>query len=167
MRKTAAVVSFFGAFLIGALPGYLLGGGAEVSAIGPNDAGEVQVSYVLKPVTNTGEAAVWAEDMIGEWRGSWGYGSDRCTIEIKRVDGVKFYGTLKKEGAVITLEGYIDPARRHVHFKETKVVKLGPAMSMWSLGINSGTFSPDARTLSGEGTDEFGTYAWSATKVEN
>ena len=63
-------------------------------------------------------------------------------------------------------EVYIDPERRHVHFKETKVVRLGPAMSMWSLGINSGNFSPDGRTLSGEGTDEFGTYAWSATKSE-
>ena len=160
MRKAAAVVSFFGAFLIGALPAYLIGGGTQ-------ESGDVQVTYQLTHFPTTSEEMVHAEDLVGEWRGSWGYENDRCTIEIKRVDGVKFYGTLKKEGAVITLEGYIDPARRHVHFKETKVVRLGPAMSMWSLGINTGTFSPDGRTLSGEGTDEFGTYAWSATRVQN
>ena len=161
MRKAAAVVSFFGAFLIGALPAYLADWDSE-------ETGKVEVTYNLTHFPTRSEvAAVRAEDLLGEWHGSWGYERDTCTIEIKRVDGVKFYGTLKKEGAVITLEGYIDPVMRHVHFKETKVVRLGPAMSMWSLGLNSGNFSADGRTLSGEGTDEFGTYGWNATKMEN
>lgn len=163
MRKVAALVSFLAAFLIGALPGYLLSGPAEAAAYGPFHPGEVTVTYSLTPMSEV--APLRAEDLLGEWHGSWGYERDHCTIEIKRVDGVKFYGTLKKDGAVISLEGYINPARRLVHFKETRVVRLGAEMSMWSLGINQGTFSADGRTLSGEGTDEFGTYGWNATKV--
>ena len=162
MRKAAAVVSFMGAFLIGALPGYLVGGAAE-EAVRPGDWRRVEVSYTLTPVAPV--EAVRAEDLIGTWSGTWGYEHDRCTIEINRVAGRTFYGTLKKEGAVITLEGYIDPVMRRVHFKETRVVRLGPAMSEWSLGLNTGTFSADARSLSGEGTDEWGTYGWTATRV--
>ena len=163
MRKAAAVVSFVGAFLIGALPAYLVGGVAEEAAIRPGEWRTVEVSYTLTPVAPV--EAVRAEDLVGTWSGTWGYEGERCTIEINRVAGRTFYGTLKKEGAVITLEGYIDPDRRLVHFKETRVVRLGPGMSEWSLGLNSGTFSADARTLAGEGTDEWGTYGWSATRV--
>ena len=167
MRKVWALISFFAAFLIGAVPGILMGEPAEAAEYGPFHPGEVTVTYKLSPVPGPEVTVVRAEDLAGVWRGTWGYGGETCSIEINRVDGVKFYGTLRKEGAVITLEGYIDPANRHVHFKETRVVKLGPAMSEWSLGLNSGTFSADGSTLAGEGTDEFGTYGWSATKVKN
>jgi len=159
MRLAAALFSFVGAFLIGAVPGYLLDWG-------PEEKGHVSVTYQLTPMPSARTVDVQAADLVGVWKGSWGYERDTCTIEIDRFDGVKFYGTLRKEGAVITLEGYIDPALRRVHFKETRVVRLGPSMSMWSLGLNAGRFSPDGRTLSGEGTDEFGTYGWNVTKSE-
>ena len=167
MRKVGALISFLAAFLIGAVPGYLMSSSSEAAAYGPPEVGDVSVTYVLTPMPSHNAVGVNAEDLVGVWRGTWGYGSETCTIEIDRVDGVKFFGTLRKEGAVITLEGYIDPARRLVHFKETRVVRLGPAMSEWSLGLNSGTFSVDGRTLAGEGTDEWGTYGWSAKKVKN
>jgi hypothetical protein len=157
MRKAAAVVTFFGAWAIGAGAAYVVNGTAE------EPVADVRVSYkLIAPVEDA--MPVYAFDLLGRWSGTWGYGRERCTIDIDRIDGVKFYGTLRKDGAVVTLEGYIDPEQRHVHFKETKVVKLGPEMSEWSLGLNAGDFSPDGRTLSGEGTDEWGSYRWNVTR---
>ena len=160
LRRAAAVVSFWGALVIGAGAAYLVNGPAE------EVVSDVYVSYRLTPLQPTAArgVAVEAEDLIGVWNGTWGYGRERCTIEVHRASGTTFAGTLKKEGAVITLEGYIDPETRRVHFKETRVVTLGANMGKWSLGINSGSFSPDGRRLSGYGTDEWGTYGWDAVK---
>ena len=155
MRKAAAVVSFFGAFVIGVALVYV----ADGSSL---EAGTVEVSYKLAPIGAV--EAVQAEDLVGVWSGTWDHGRNHCTIEIDRIDGTKFYGTLRESGAVVSIEGYIDPAGRRVHFKETRVIKLGPAMREWSLGLNSGSFSPDGRTLTGFGTDKWGTYDWDASK---
>jgi hypothetical protein len=165
LRKALGVFSFLGALGIGAGAAYVVNGTGEEVARG------VYVSYMPVPqratvtVPNTARyVRVDAADLIGTWTGTWGYGGGLCTIDIHRIDGTVFYGTLKKDEAVISLEGYIDPETRRVSFKETKVLKVNAAMGKWSLGINSGTFSPDGRSLTGTGTDEWGTYGWGATK---
>ena len=104
-----------------------------------------------------------AEVLLGVWTGEWGYNSGDCTITIDRVDGNNFYGTLRKEGAEILIQGAFDAATRKVDFSETKVVRLGDEMNEWSLGRNSGTISRDGRTLVGTGRDEWGQYAWAVS----
>ena len=169
MRKVWSVGSFLGAFLFGisawTLAGWLIDcGTAEKTSVPERWGGTVNVSYVLRePVVEDDVVPLRASDLAGVWRGSWGHASDACTIEIRRVDGTRFHGTLWDQGAVISIEGYIDPAERRVQFMETKVVRLGPGMKEWSLGINSGTISADGRTLTGFGTDKWGTYEWNAS----
>jgi hypothetical protein len=145
LSKAAAVLSFFGALAIGIAAGYLADGRTEV----------VDELREFHPIP--------AENLVGLWSGTWGYNRERCTIEIERVDGEKFYGTLKKEGAEIALAGTLDPDGRRVFFRETRVLNLG-MYSGWSLGTNTGSFSPDGRTLTGTGTDERGQYGWDAWK---
>ena len=102
-------------------------------------------------------------DLLGTWRGSWGYNSGDCTIEIKRVEGEAFYGTLRKDGAEVLFQGTFDPATRSLFFRETKVVRLGANMSIWSLGENGGSISSDGRIMYGTGVDEWGQYAWAVS----
>ena len=165
LRRAAAVVSFWGALGIGMAAAYIAGY-PTVEEAAELAGGDVYVTYNLYPHRVAETVPVEARSLVGVWTGTWGYERGRCTIEIHRVEGTTFYGTLRKEGAVISLEGYIDPAMRTVHFKETRVVRLGAEMGKWSLGINSGTFAADGRTLSGTGTDEWGTYGWDATKLK-
>ena len=166
LTRAAGVASFIGALAIGTGAAFLVNGPAERVATG------VHVGYMPVPVRATvtvpgydaRAVAVDAADLVGSWKGTWGYGNERCTINIHRIDGNVFYGTLRKDGAVIALEGYIDPGTRRVSFKETRIVNLGAGMGKWSLGINMGSFSADGLALSGTGTDEWGTYNWEATK---
>ncbi len=104
-----------------------------------------------------------ATDLVGTWKGSFGYNAGDCTIEITRVEGEAFYGTLRKEGAEILFKGTFDPASRALSFKETKVVRLGAAMSVWSLGENRGAISRDGSVMFGTGVDEWGQYAWAVS----
>ena len=104
-----------------------------------------------------------AENLLGVWKGSWGHRREDCTIEIDRIKGNAFYGTLRKRGAEIAFAGTLDPDGRRIFFRETKVLKLGVHMTEWSLGENSGSFSPDGRTLTGTGHDKWGTYGWDAS----
>lgn len=157
LSKAAGLLSFFGALAIGIAAAYVAGGLTEQPVA-------VEVSYTLSPVPAVEVVPVRAEDLVGVWTGTWGYGRELCTIEIERIDGEKFYGTLRKEGAVITFAGEFDAELRRVFFREIKVLKLGAHMSEWSLGTNSGSFSPDGRTLTGTGTDKWGTYGWDASK---
>src|SRR5215213_5669223 len=104
-----------------------------------------------------------AGNLLGTWKGSWGYNGGECTLEIYRGEGTNFYGTLRKEGAEIRFEGTFDPQTREIFFEETKVVTLGAHMSEWSLGKNSGTLSRDGRILVGTGQDKWGEYGWAAS----
>ena len=158
LRKVGAVVSFFGAFVMGAGAAFVV---SEATA--EEGVGEVVAYRVFVPRTAKEEMPLYAEDLVGVWTGTWGHG-EKCTIEIHRFDGLNFRGTLRQDGAVISLEGTLDREARKLNFKETKVVRLGPRMDKWSLGINSGRISPDGRSLTGLGLDEWGDYDWSATK---
>ncbi len=160
LSKAIAGVSFFAALTIGATAAYIAGPRLEEFTV----AELPQVSYTAAPIPVEPEVPVRAEDLVGTWKGTWGYDRELCTIEIKRIDGNKFYGTLHKDGAVITLAGTFHADDRRVFFRETKVVKLGSEMSEWSLGTNSGSFSPNGLSITGTGTDRWGTYNWDASK---
>src|SRR5688500_619783 len=104
-----------------------------------------------------------AKSFLGTWKGSWGHNDGDCTIEIYKVDGNAFYGTLRKEGAEVRFEGTFEPETRMFYFDETKVVRLGAHMREWSLGKNSGIISEDGRILVGDGRDKWGQYGWAAS----
>jgi len=151
LSKAASVVSFLGALAIGV-------------AVANFAAVTEEPHIVQAPFFAAKFAPVRAESLLGVWEGTWGYDRARCAIEIDRVDGQKFYGTLRKEGAEIAIVGTLDADGRTVFFEETKVLKLGRNMSVWWLGKNGGTFSSDGRTLVGTGRDRQGTYRWNASK---
>lgn len=146
MKWIARVFVFTAALVLGTLTAALFGDAAVPTT---------PVAAVKNPVK--------AENLLGTWKGSWGHTSGDCTIVIDRVEGNAFYGTLRKEGAVIRFEGAIDPNTRMFRFDETKVVRLGAHMSEWSLGKNSGTISQDGHILVGDGHDKWGQYGWAAS----
>jgi hypothetical protein len=117
----------------------------------------------IPPIKPADKTLIRAESLLGTWKGAWGYDSAFCTLQIDRVEGNAFYGRLRKEGALIRFAGTFEPATRTLRFNETKIVRLGPDMSEWSLGKNTGFISPDARTLTGIGHDKWGQYTWSAS----
>lgn len=168
LSRAAAVVSFFGALAIGfgaayvaaALTGPVTLGGGYGEA---EPAGEVTVTYRLQQVPAVNYVRVRAEDLAGVWTGTWDHGQVPCTLEIKRVEGNKFYGTLKEGEAEIEFAGTFDAKLQRVFFHETKVVRLG-AFGEWSLGTNSGAFSSDGRSMEGTGIDKWGTYQWRLRK---
>lgn len=156
VSKIASLFSFFATFAIGIAVGLFFDERREIIVA-------VEAPRAL-PITRTFEpVAVNAADLVGVWTGTWGYNRAHCTIEIDRIDGKNFYGTLTKGDAEIALEGTIDVNGRTVTFRETEVLQYG-SYSQWSLGTNSGAFSTDGRTLTGTGTDKWGTYGWDASK---
>jgi hypothetical protein len=160
LSRAARVVSFFGALAIGVGAAYVTGWGTKEAVVR-----DVQVSYEIYRIPATEEIVpVETESLLGVWHGKWDHNDGGCTIEIDRISGETYYGTLRKEGAVIAFAGTLDAAERRVFFRELKVIKLGPEMSEWSLGTNTGVFSPDGRTLTGTGIDKWGTYDWAASK---
>ena len=119
-------------------------------------------SALITPVAAV-KTPLGAQNLLGTWKGSWGHNDGDCTIEIYRVDGNDFYGTLRKEGAEIRFVGTFDPDTRMFYFDETKVVRLGAHMLEWSLGKNSGIISENGRILVGDGRDKWGQYGWAAS----
>ena len=151
LSKAVSALCFIVAFMIGVAPSYLsAGGGSECRDASPT-------VRVFKPTP------VQAEDMVGVWRGNWDKDQAKCTITIDRIDGERFYGTLRKRGAEVTFVGTLDPNSRTVAINETKVIRHGEH-GRWSLGTNTGSFSFDGRTLTGAGSDEYGVYFWNVTK---
>jgi hypothetical protein len=127
------------------------------------DSGLSNCTLIVKPAHIAAvKTPIKAENLLGTWKGTWGHSNDDCTIEIDRVNGNAFSGTLRKEGAVILFEGTFNPKTRMLYFNETKVVRLG-TYTEWSLGKNSGVISPDGRTLVGSGHDKWGQYDWDAS----
>lgn len=164
LSRAVSVLSFLGALVIGVAVGYVSHDRGEILAVDPPIALTPKPFIQSVPEPSVKVVQVRAQDLRGHWIGTWGYGRESCAIEIKRIDGNKFYGTLRKEGAEIAIAGELDPDERSVFFHETKVLKLGPHMSGWSLGTNAGSFSPDGRRLTGTGTDKWGSYGWDASK---
>src|SRR5262245_11586408 len=134
LSKAVSILCFLGALAIGIASAFFADSREEVIAVEPPPT----MIFKAAPVN---DAPVSAEDLVGRWRGTWGYDRATSTIDIDRVDGDKFYGTLKKLGAEIAIEGRVDTEGRNVFFRETKVINLGPEFAGWSLGKNSGSFS--------------------------
>ena len=162
LSKAASVFSFFAALVIGIAVGYVGADRKEIVVVAPT------VTVARMPVIETApepfveDVPVRAADLRGLWTGTWGHG-ESCTIEIRRIDGKQFYGSLRQEGVEITIVGTLDTDARTVFFHETKVLKLD-SYSEWSLGTNIGSFSSDGRTLTGTGIDKWGTYDWNVSK---
>lgn len=171
LAKSVSAVSFAGTLAVGLAAAWVVsilgftGGWSNVDSVQAVNEKPVRVFNSCHRRINL--APIRAQDMGGSWTGSWGYDGSPSTIEIHRATGDRFYGTLKKDGAEIALEGSFDSDGRSVAFQETKVIKLGSEMSMWSLGENSGYFTPDGRTMFGSGHDQWGTYRWEMTRTRN
>ena len=101
----------------------------------------------VKPPAAT-MAPLTTESLLGTWKGTWDHNNADCTIEIRRVKGDTFYGTLRENGAEVLFEGTFDPKTRMLYLNETKVVRVGD-YAEWSLGRNSGVMSPDGHILVG------------------
>ncbi len=158
MKWIARVFVFVGALAIGTFAASLF-----LSRDSGLSNGTLPVARVLTNPVAPPRAPIRAENLLGTWKGTWGRNDGDCTIEIERVKGNAFYGTLRKQGAVVRFEGTLDAKTRTLRFDETKVVRLGAHMTEWSLGKNSGTISDDGRILVGEGHDKWGKYDWSAS----
>src|ERR1051325_3308803 len=109
LTKVAAVLSLFLALGIGVASVYIADSRKEVTPVAsPAD-------FNVTAVANT------PIRLLGIWTGKWGDDIENCTVEINRVDGNKFYGTLRKEGAEVALSGTFDRETRKVFIRETKV----------------------------------------------
>ena len=163
LSRAAAGVSFVGALAIG------MGVAGLFATDAVAEQPVVTVTYRLTappshaPALPAEEVPVYAEDLVGVWRGTWDHTQVPATLTISRTEGNKFYGVLRQREAEIAFTGTIDESDRRVFFHETKVMKIG-AYGEWSLGTNSGAFSADGDTLTGTGVDKWGTYQFNLTK---
>lgn len=155
MRWIARIIAFTVALVFGAF--------AASFFVASQNTGFDGTAVIVRQDLEVPTRAFFAEDLLGTWKGSFGYNAGDCTIEITRVDGEVFFGMLRKDGAEILFQGAFDPASRTLFFQETRVVRLGANMSVWSLGENRGSISRDGRMMFGTGVDEWGQYAWAVS----
>src|SRR5262245_24089264 len=115
LSAAASAVSFFGALVIGVAAAGLANLRSEPVNVVPvvDEQGKWQhTSCHLAP----GVDPVPAEDLRGRWTGTWGYDSEPnaygVEFDITRVEGNKFYGTLRQNGAEVAFEGTLDAGAR-------------------------------------------------------
>jgi len=162
LSKAASVVSFVGALVIGVAASAWF---VEMTSL------TVSGDWLTITTVNAPDVAVpapvRAENLLGHWKGSWNYWETKTltfTIDIDRVDGDKFYGTLSQDGAEIAFEGKFVADSRRVFFHETKVIKLGH-YSGWLFGTYNGSLTEDGQLLSGHGMDSWDGYDWAVIKM--
>ena len=154
LPKIAAVLSLFGALGIGLAAVYIADSRQEVSVVD----GPAVITSTLATQT-----LINPESLAGEWRGTFGYNSGACTIEINRVRGDTFYGFLRKNGAKIAIFGTVEPETRKVLIQETAIFEVGDEGG-WTLGRNSAVISADGRSMIGTGDDGRGLYGWNVSR---
>lgn len=161
LLRAAAAVSFFGALAIGITVAGFFAGDAVAEPL------PMVVLHTCGPMPERAlpseNVAVYAEDLVGVWRGTWDHAQVPAALTINHVDGNRFFGILNQGDAEIAFSGTIDEGDRRVFFHETKVLRLG-VYGEWSLGTNSGAFSADGRTLTGTGVDKWGAYRFDLAK---
>ena len=163
LSRATSVISFFGALVIGIASAWFVG--IPLSPAG--DELPVKCAELPAPRTVVYTPSVRAQSLLGRWKGSWKYWRNSelsTTIDIDRVYGNTFYGTLSQNGAEVEFEGTFDADARTVDFSEIKVIKLGQ-YSRWLLGTYRGSLSDDGRILSGSGKDSWDGYDWDFTKM--
>ena len=165
--KTLSIVSFFGALAIGVAAAYSLNAWNDGAKLldgldSPVPSGET-FSCRFKHI-ETIRTRIEAKELVGYWRGTFGYNDPEAIIYIDRVEGNNFYGKLTVHGALIALEGLVDS--EGIYFHETKVLAIDKNLGKWSLGKDRGTFSTDGKEMFGDGQDEYGMYEWSMTKSD-
>ncbi|CAN5567485.1 hypothetical protein BH10ACI1_BH10ACI1_29400 [soil metagenome] len=109
------------------------------------------------------KVADWEMDnLVGTWVGTF---SDQYTIlEIERVGGSTFYGTLIQGEDEVSFTGFVDKNTRKVTITETQVLKVREGGD-WTLGIDNGTLLAGGNKMSGSGKDGVNpVYYWSFTK---
>lgn len=102
-------------------------------------------------------------DLVGTWEGLFDKAQYACTLEIEKVEGNTFYGTLKRQGGSVAVTGTINSKERGISFGPTKTVMIGNTRD-WKLGFNWGSFSNNGRLISGKGYSDYTTYEWGFTK---
>ena len=147
LTKIAGALAFFMAFAIGVAAVFIWASPQEVAPVEAPNA--VRAPNPVK-----------MQSLLGTWTGRWDHASVFCTIEITRVDGDNFYGTLTEREAKVAVTGTLDRTTGKVAIHETKVLAVGE-FAEWSLGENTGQLSDDL-TMTGTGTDKWGQYSWIA-----
>lgn len=111
--------------------------------------------------SNTSELSkVHPSDLVGTWEGLFDKTQYACTLEIEKVEGNTFYGTLKRQGRSVAVSGTIKD--RSISFTSAK--GMLDNNQGWILGYNWGSFSNDGKSISGKGTNDLTSYEWSFTK---
>ena len=111
--------------------------------------------------SNTSELSeVRPSDLIGTWEGLFDKTQYACTLEIEKVEGNTFYGTLKRQGRSVAVTGTIE--NRRISFNSAK--GMTDNNQGWKLGYNWGSFSNDGKSISGKGANDSTSYEWSFTK---
>jgi hypothetical protein len=159
--RATSVLSFFGALAIGVAAAYFVSPWSYANEVAPVTLGQNSCRYGMPRIASP-NINVEAKDLVGHWRGTFGYNDPEAMIYIDRVDGNKFYGNLTVHGALIALEGTVDS--EGIYFHETKVLTIEKSLGKWSLGRDRGTFSPDGKSMFGDGQDEYGFYEWEMAK---
>ena len=96
-------------------------------------------------------------DLIGSWVGTFDGQSAR--LNIFSVTGNTFQALLIQQGFEIGITGKMSPGQRRVTLQETRIIKK-PRDSIWTLGINTGTFGTNYLSMSGSGSDGNKRYTW-------
>ena len=96
-------------------------------------------------------------DLVGSWEGL--FDKIACTLEIEKVEGDKFYGTLKRQSASVAVTGTINSKARSINFSPTKIVTMDNTRD-WRLGFNWGDFSNDGKSISGKGYGDLAISEW-------
>lgn len=104
-----------------------------------------------------------SSDLIGTWEGLFDKAQYACTLDIEKVEGNTFYGTLKRQGDSVAVTGTIISKAREINFGPTKIVPIDNNRD-WRLAFNWGSFSNDGKFISGKGLVDSSTYDWSFTK---
>ena len=100
LRKAARVIPFFVTLAVGIAAGFIARSFGEVVPVNPPQTTPAVYTIASRP------ANIGLKSMVGTWRGSWGDDDYDCTLEISRVEGGKFYGTLRKAGFRVAFELY-------------------------------------------------------------
>ena len=149
--KFVAVIALLGALGLGFLGVYVADSFNEIVSVNP----PAEKSAGLSPAK-----LLKTDALLGKWVGKWGRDLGDCVIEIDRVEGSDFYGTLSKNGAKIALKGTLEWSSGAITLQETKIIELGEYYGNWSLGNNTAVISDDRSVINGKGTDSWGEYSW-------